>query len=189
MMRRWGGWTAVDPEGQFFDLYAYSGNDYNPINAHDDDGNYLFLAAAAPAVVTGLTALALNYPRIAPVAMRAANVITPIAVQVEMLAVKVNQAIVPAIVKASEFLESKPIAPFAAGAVGGALDRAQTASKTMDYVGETGLPGVTPLTVGYSVGNEAAGMAIDAFTPPSETMKIQNTGSKTAPTNHTVVKK
>jgi hypothetical protein len=42
-----GRWISVDPEGQFFDLYAYTGNGYNPISSLDKDGNWLFFESNA----------------------------------------------------------------------------------------------------------------------------------------------
>lgn len=36
-----GRWISPDPKEQFYDLYAYSGNGYNPINAIDPNGNEL----------------------------------------------------------------------------------------------------------------------------------------------------
>jgi RHS repeat-associated protein len=36
-----GRWTSVDPKAQFFDLFAYAGNGYNPIIATDPDGQAL----------------------------------------------------------------------------------------------------------------------------------------------------
>src|SRR5690554_232976 len=39
-----GRWTSIDPDEQFADLYAYSGNGFNPIVAIDPDGNKLVFA-------------------------------------------------------------------------------------------------------------------------------------------------
>lgn len=33
-----GRWVSTDPAEQFWDLYSYAGNGYNPINATDPDG-------------------------------------------------------------------------------------------------------------------------------------------------------
>ncbi|MDG5817139.1 hypothetical protein QA601_18735, partial [Chitinispirillales bacterium ANBcel5] len=44
-----GRWISADPARQFWDLYAYAGNGFNPINAVDPDGNAaITLGSTAP---------------------------------------------------------------------------------------------------------------------------------------------
>lgn len=56
-----GRWTAVDPDGQYYDGYAYSGNGHNPVSFADDDGGFMnFVIGAGVGVATGVGIAALT---------------------------------------------------------------------------------------------------------------------------------
>lgn len=43
-----GRWASTDPAEQFWDRYAYAGNEYNPINATDPSGNMILVIYTDP---------------------------------------------------------------------------------------------------------------------------------------------